>query len=188
MTEVVASGLMRGCWRGSDGPLEGDTRPKGEKRPGLARPVRHRASALLYCTRLAPSSCRGTKRSITDSAHRNLKREDEPAFAGAADRDGGVFGHRRLRVRQGAEIQVIGAEIRGACAARVGMGVGGVGALVERGSRRVLLEATRRPANRRVVVSVRGSRGSWPRSPWRGSRARSGPCRRNGFSHREYRV
>ena len=28
--------------------LEGDTRPKGEKRPGLARPGRHRASALLY--------------------------------------------------------------------------------------------------------------------------------------------
>src|SRR5712691_2957658 len=48
MTEMVASGLMRGCWRRSDGPLEGDTRPKGEKRPGLARPVRHRASALLH--------------------------------------------------------------------------------------------------------------------------------------------
>jgi hypothetical protein len=48
MTEMVASGLMRGCWRRSDGPLEGDTRPKGEKRPGLARPERHRASVLLY--------------------------------------------------------------------------------------------------------------------------------------------
>src|SRR3989442_13158181 len=34
------------------------------------------------------------------------------------------------------------------------MGVGGVGALVERGSRRVLLEATCRPANRRVVESA----------------------------------
>jgi hypothetical protein len=40
--------LMRGCWRRSDGPLEGDTHPKGEKRPGLARPERHRASVLLY--------------------------------------------------------------------------------------------------------------------------------------------
>ena len=48
MTEMVASGLMRGCWRRSDGPLEGDTHPKGEKRPGLARPDRHRASVLLY--------------------------------------------------------------------------------------------------------------------------------------------
>src|SRR5216117_473615 len=28
MTEMVTSGLMRGCWRRSDGPLEGDTRPK----------------------------------------------------------------------------------------------------------------------------------------------------------------
>jgi hypothetical protein len=28
MTEMVTSGLMRGRWRRSDGPLEGDTRPK----------------------------------------------------------------------------------------------------------------------------------------------------------------
>jgi RNA-directed DNA polymerase len=28
MTETVTSGLMRGRWRRSDGPLEGDTRPK----------------------------------------------------------------------------------------------------------------------------------------------------------------
>src|SRR5213592_1026016 len=28
MTEMVPSGLMRGRWRRSDGPLEGDTRPK----------------------------------------------------------------------------------------------------------------------------------------------------------------
>ena len=28
--------------------LEGDTRPKRETRPGLERPGRHRASALLY--------------------------------------------------------------------------------------------------------------------------------------------
>src|SRR5437867_12822819 len=28
MTEMVTSGLMRGCWRRSDGPLEGDIRPK----------------------------------------------------------------------------------------------------------------------------------------------------------------
>src|SRR5437879_13511716 len=28
MTEMVTSGLMRGCWRRSDGPLDGDTRPK----------------------------------------------------------------------------------------------------------------------------------------------------------------
>ena len=48
MTEMVASGLMRGCGRRSDGPLEGDTHPKGEKRPGLARLERHRASVLLY--------------------------------------------------------------------------------------------------------------------------------------------
>jgi hypothetical protein len=41
-------GLLRGCWKRSDGPLEGDTRLKGEKQPGLARPARHRASALLY--------------------------------------------------------------------------------------------------------------------------------------------
>ena len=43
--------LMRGCWRRSDGPLEGDTRPEGEIRLGLARPVRHRACALLYSKR-----------------------------------------------------------------------------------------------------------------------------------------
>jgi len=48
MTEMVPSGLMRGCWRRSDGPLEGDTRPKGEIRLGLAGPARHRASVLLY--------------------------------------------------------------------------------------------------------------------------------------------
>jgi RNA-directed DNA polymerase len=35
MTEMVTSGLMRGCWRRSDGPLEGDTRPK---RGETARP------------------------------------------------------------------------------------------------------------------------------------------------------
>src|SRR5437870_9863737 len=59
-------------------------------------------------------------------------------------------------MRQGAEIQVLARrrDSLGACAARVGMGVGGVGALVERGSRRVLLEATCRPANRRVVESA----------------------------------
>src|SRR5439155_18862134 len=38
--------------------------------------------------------------------------------------------------------------------ARVGMDVGAVGTLVERGSRRGLLEATCRPANRRVVESA----------------------------------
>jgi hypothetical protein len=48
MREILTFGLMRGCWKRSDGPLEGDTHPKGEKRLGLARPVRHRASALLY--------------------------------------------------------------------------------------------------------------------------------------------
>jgi Tautomerase enzyme len=35
MTERVTSGLMRGRWRRSDGPLEGDTRPK---RGETARP------------------------------------------------------------------------------------------------------------------------------------------------------
>jgi hypothetical protein len=48
MREILTFGLMRGCWKRGDGPLEGDTHPKGEKQPGLARPVRHRASALLY--------------------------------------------------------------------------------------------------------------------------------------------
>jgi hypothetical protein len=48
MREILTFGLMRGCWKRSEGPLEGDTHPKGEKRPGLARPARHRANALLY--------------------------------------------------------------------------------------------------------------------------------------------
>jgi hypothetical protein len=48
MRENLESGLMRGSWRRSDGPVEGDTRPKGEKQFGLASPGRHRANALLY--------------------------------------------------------------------------------------------------------------------------------------------
>src|SRR2546426_9633850 len=49
--------------------------------------------------------------------HRVVGVELERLFE-IADRDGGVFGHGRLRVRQGAEIQVIGAEILWALAAR----------------------------------------------------------------------
>src|SRR5438552_18369818 len=38
MTEMVTSGLMRGCWRRSDGPLEGDTRPKRGETAGPRTP------------------------------------------------------------------------------------------------------------------------------------------------------
>jgi RNA-directed DNA polymerase len=38
MTEMVLSGLMRGCWRRSDGPLEGDTRPKRGETAGPRTP------------------------------------------------------------------------------------------------------------------------------------------------------
>jgi hypothetical protein len=38
MTEMVPSGLMRGCWRRSDGPLEGDTRPKRGETAGPRTP------------------------------------------------------------------------------------------------------------------------------------------------------
>src|SRR5947209_5929930 len=58
---------------------------------GWQHPLQHRERATTHLGRLSTPSPR--------------------APAGAADRDGGVFGHRRLRVRQGAEIQVIGAEI-----------------------------------------------------------------------------
>src|SRR6266849_5903366 len=94
MTEMVLSGLMRGCWRRSDGPLEGDTHPKGEIRPGLARPVRHRASVLLY-------------RSI------GLPRRLSGGSAGSAEErekiDGDVDGdvHRRGDEREGHERRVV---------------------------------------------------------------------------------
>jgi hypothetical protein len=54
MTEMVTSGLMRGCWRRSDGPLEGDTRPKrGETaRPRTpCTPPRQRPTLLVIKTR-----------------------------------------------------------------------------------------------------------------------------------------
>src|SRR5439155_19169153 len=38
MTERVPSGLMRGRWRRSDGPLEGDTRPKRGETAGPRTP------------------------------------------------------------------------------------------------------------------------------------------------------
>jgi RNA-directed DNA polymerase len=38
MTEMVTSGLMRGRWRRSDGPLEGDTRPKRGETAGPRTP------------------------------------------------------------------------------------------------------------------------------------------------------
>src|SRR3989475_7770046 len=38
MTEMVPSGLMRGRWRRSDGPLEGDTRPKWGETAGPRTP------------------------------------------------------------------------------------------------------------------------------------------------------
>jgi hypothetical protein len=38
MTETVTSGLMRGHWRRSDGPLEGDTRPKRGETAGPRTP------------------------------------------------------------------------------------------------------------------------------------------------------
>src|SRR2546428_1862455 len=38
MTERVPSGLMRGRWRRSDGPLEGDTRPKWGETAGPRTP------------------------------------------------------------------------------------------------------------------------------------------------------
>jgi RNA-directed DNA polymerase len=38
MTETVTSGLMRGRWRRSDGPLEGDTRPKRGETAGPRTP------------------------------------------------------------------------------------------------------------------------------------------------------
>src|SRR5438046_10506834 len=38
MTEMVPSGLMRGRWRRSDGPLEGDTRPKWGETAGSRTP------------------------------------------------------------------------------------------------------------------------------------------------------
>ena len=53
MTEMVTSGLMRGCWRRSDGPLEGDTRPKwGETaRPRTPwTPPRQHPTLLLLLT------------------------------------------------------------------------------------------------------------------------------------------
>ncbi len=65
---------------------------------GWHHPLQHRERATTHLGRLSTPSPR--------------------APAGAADRDGGVFGHRRLRVRQGAEIQVIGAEILWALAPR----------------------------------------------------------------------
>ena len=48
MRENLTYGLTRGHWNQSDGPLERDTLPKGEKRLGLTRPVHHCASGLLY--------------------------------------------------------------------------------------------------------------------------------------------
>src|SRR2546428_1967354 len=54
MTERVPSGLMRGCWRRSDGPLEGDTRPK---RGETARP-RTLCSPPRQCPTLLVVLCR----------------------------------------------------------------------------------------------------------------------------------
>jgi hypothetical protein len=48
MRENLTYGLMRGRWRRAVGLLDRDTRPKGEKRPGVAGPGRYRATAPLY--------------------------------------------------------------------------------------------------------------------------------------------
>jgi len=52
MTEMVTSGLMRGCWRRSDGPLEGDTRPKRGETAGPRTPCtppRQCSTLLILC-------------------------------------------------------------------------------------------------------------------------------------------
>ncbi len=54
MTEMVPSGLMRGCWRRSDGPLEGDTRPKRGETAGPRTPwtpPRQRPTPLVVLCR-----------------------------------------------------------------------------------------------------------------------------------------
>jgi len=54
MTEMVTSGLMRGCWRRSDGPLEGDTRPKRGETAGPRTPCtppRQRPTLLVVLCR-----------------------------------------------------------------------------------------------------------------------------------------
>src|SRR5215831_13537463 len=98
MTETVTSGLMRGRWRRSDGPLEGDTRPKwGETarprtpctpprlRPTL--PVRRKGEwrACPWSPPLgiaAGSLARGNRR----AAELNV---DRPAYPAAEDGRGG---------------------------------------------------------------------------------------------------
>src|SRR2546427_4857171 len=80
MTEMVASGLMRGA---GDGVMDRSRETLArEGRNGLASHALFATAPApyFYCTRLVPSSCRGTKGGITDSAHGILKQEDEPAF------------------------------------------------------------------------------------------------------------
>jgi Group II intron, maturase-specific domain len=65
MTEMVTSGLMRGCWRRSDGPLEGDTRPKWGETAGPRTPwtpPRQRPTLLRLTSRTPAGARQALKR------------------------------------------------------------------------------------------------------------------------------
>ena len=100
MREDLTYGLMRGRWRRATGLLDRDTRPKGEKRPGVAGPhaVPRHCSTLQKrnVTEAPPERLRAAVRSALNQAYatrdtkrarrllENLARRLESAHPGAA--------------------------------------------------------------------------------------------------------
>src|SRR4030067_858349 len=85
MTEMVTSGLMRGCWRRSDGPLEGDTRPKRGETAGPRTPCTPpRQCSTLLIGGLHP---RGGKEG--NGGVRGGRADDPEEAAGEAERGEG---------------------------------------------------------------------------------------------------
>ena len=70
MRENLTYGLMRGRWRRATGLLDRDTRPKGEKRPGVAGP---HAVPRHYSTLQVANILNALPKSVQGKARANLK-------------------------------------------------------------------------------------------------------------------